>query len=383
MSVLEIVGDQAARERAIDNMLKFLKSLHETFPECPLCRKAEEKFRVMVVREPELEHLAIEQWLVAMATPLPAAIAKYVHPLERLLGAPPIVYHAVAYDDGDALIEFGNIPLIQHLDLGTKWHHPEFAENRVGMLRYIDHITRCAVAYAHVPNLGPLPHVPSCGEIEAEIARFAAEMAPPSTRARGAPIGVGTAFQSTLESIAGMLRSHTDDAVSPTALPLAQLQEEWDLLMANDRFVALCKAHDPGALRMLEASGIEAFGHAGDTYHLMGDDARTELWTLLNNLISFSTVASAMPVGMRTRVEEVAAQLSAQMEAGTLSLDQFTPERMMEIGQSVLAGTTPEDLESIVAQMDRLLPAVREMTRNNEYLQGINQQSGGILGSLI
>jgi hypothetical protein len=382
MTDLVILGDATARQRASDAMMGFLDAMVETFPECDKCIKAAEKFRTQGKGIEIMEDLACRQWLNALSTPLPASVAPYVFPLTRLMDTPPILYHALAYKDGDTLVMFGDIPLVSSLELDAKWHHPEFAEDRLIMLRYIEHITKCVLKYATIPALrgicGPgAPPVPTREAIEAEIARFAAEQR--AALPAGGAISSGCA--ATMEAITTMFDMHTDGEAAPSTHQ--QLQTEWELLMADPNFAKLCDKNNEGAIRLLETTSIPSFANATQGYGRMPADARADVWQALNNLVSFTTLANAMPAAMRSKAEEVAAMLTGQIENHTMTAEDLTPQRMIEIGQSILETTTEEDMNAIASQMDTLLPAVQAMTRNNSMMQGLDRETGGLLSKMF
>jgi len=374
-----VTGDATSRTRMTNAMLAFLEALKTTFPECQLCADAVTKFNLLVVPDPYLQDEGCRKWLAALASPLPAGLAKYAPPLERLIGRAPVLYHAVCYKDGDTLIQCGEIPLINGLRLQEKWERPDFSENRHVMLAYVDLITRACLEYAHVDGLNPLPEVPTREQINQEIERFAAEQ----RSALPSEANVPSAFAATLGSIAEMIGSHSPAGSAPSGAPPTntQLQEEWEVLMRHPRFTAMCDARDAGAIACLESSSIPAFARASDSYARMDEAAREELWTQLNNLVSFSTVAGVLPPGLRGKIENVAAKLAEEIQSGVLSLNDLNPERLMAIGNSVLAGTTQADMEALAGQMDKLLPAVGAMSRNNAYIRGLSQQAG--LGHLM
>jgi hypothetical protein len=373
MSGLIVVGDDASRTRAINAMLAFLEALQDTFPECQLCQDAVVNFNKLVVPDEYLQDQACYKWLHALAAPLPASVAKYAPPLERLIGNTPQIYHALAFKDGDTLVQCGHIPLIEHLALGEKWHRPDFAEDRHVMLAYIEHITKVTLEYCHVEGLGPAPEVPTREEIEAEISRYAAEQreALPAEE-----VNVGSAFAATLGSIAEMLEMHSETSSAEAPPTTAQLQSEWDLLMKNERFQAMCDARDIGAIACLETSSIPAFANARESYLRMDEAAQEELWGAINNLVSFSTVAGIMPPNLRGKIENVAAGLAADIQNGTLSLDDLNPDKLMAIGNSVLAGTTEADVQALAGSMDKLLPAVATMSRQNAYMKSLSDKAG-------
>jgi hypothetical protein len=380
------VGTAADRERATDAMMKFLDALSETFPECDRCRKAAAKFRDQALRIEMMEDLACLQWLTSLATPLPASVAPYVYPLSRLLGGrAPVLYHAVAYKDGDTLVRFGDIPLISNLELDKKWHHPEFVENRLVMLAYIERITKCVLRYAVIDDLKGVccpdsAAVPPREAIEAEIARFALEQ---SAALPALDCGVNSGFVATIQALVAMFDMHGGDSDAAVPMTDAQLGTEWQLLMDNPGFADLCGRRDEAALRLLETTAIPSFGRATEAYGIMPADARSDLWEQLNNLVSFSILTNAMPPAMRSKVEEVAAMLTGQINSDSMSLDDLTPQKMLEIGQFILSSTSDGDLAHIQSHMSTLLPAVKAMSQNNKYMQGLDKETGGILSRLL
>lgn len=373
MSGLIVIGDATVRKRAINAMLAFLEALKDTFPECSLCEDAVSRFNTLVLPDEYLQDQACSQWLHALAAPLPASVAKYAPPLERLIGQTPQIYHALAFKDGDTLVQCGHIPLIEHLALGEKWHRPDFHEDRHVMLAYLEHITKVTLEYAHVEGLGPAPDVPSREDIEAEISRYAAEQREALPLEE---INVSSAFSATLGSIAEMLEMHSETSSTEAPPTNAQLQNEWDLLMKHPRFQTMCDARDIGAIACLETSSIPAFANARESYARMDKAACDELWGAINNLVSFSTVAGIMPPSLRGKIEHVAASLAAEIQNGTLSLDDLNPDKLMAIGNSVLAGTTQADVNALAGSMDKLLPAVANMSRQNSYMKGLSEKVG-------
>lgn len=381
------IGDGAMRHRAAEAMMGFLDALAITFDDCELCVRAARKFRDQALGIEGMEDMACAGWLDALSNPLPPSVAPYAHPLQRLLGRAPALYHAVHYEDGDTLIKLGEIPLISHLKLDEKWHHPEFVQNRSSMIKHIKHITTKVLRYATVKELegvaGPdAPTPPTHEDIEAEINRFAAEQRqalPGGTE----PVSAATGFVVTLQSIILMIDMHGGEEGASADMSDEELQTEWQLLMDNGDFAKMCDDRDARALRLMETSAIVSFGRATDAFGLMPADARADFWQQLNNLTSFSRLTAAMPPFMRTKVEEMAAKLTGQLSNQTMTLDDLTPQAMLEIGQSILDSTTDADIEALQSQMSMLGPAVKSMTRNNQYMQDLDKKTGGLITRMM
>jgi hypothetical protein len=347
---MSIVGTNEHRDRTIGNMMRFLKALTVTFPECTKCTQAAQDFESMVVGNITLEKMAVTEWIEAMAQPLPDTV-EYASALERLIGRPGLVYHAVAYQDGDTLVRLNTIKLIAKLDLRTKWFHPEFLDHRGILLKYIDHITKCALEYAHVPGLQGQPAMPSFEDVTFEMERVTPK----------------SALADSVHALGEMFGCPSVSVV------------QWNELVEVPMFPKLVMSRDPKAIDML---AVDMIADATGVFAKMSPETRDETWEMIINLTNFSVVSRAVPTRMRERVEQVAAQISAQVTNGTMSLDQFTPERMMEIGQAVLEGTTQEDLLEMASKMDTFMPLVQQMAESNSYLSAISKNAGGLLCSL-
>jgi hypothetical protein len=364
---IKIVGTVADRELAISTMLKFLEALHQVFPECEDCRKGVERFKNDVVGIDIAEDLACQQWLTTLTQPLDGSVAKYAYPLQRLLGRPAMLYHAIAYGDGDTMVKFVQIPLVSELKLHTKWHHPEFAEDRHLMLTYIHKITERALAYTHVTGLGPVPDVPSRGELDAEIKRFAA--AQQATRPK---MGVEQALHATLEAVSGLLTMYSADALPDGPIEAPELDvklvcDEWDVIMSQPDFAKLCERQNGDAvMAILETSIIPGFDQARRAYQRMDKEVREELFQHLNNAVGFATVGAVLPKGMRAHLEKVAAELTAGFESGEVGQADMNEERMIQLAQSVLENTSMEDVEAMVQNMDKLIPVVKQMSKAHQ-----------------
>lgn len=356
-----IVGTPQERTKAIAKMLEFLEAVHECFPECKKCEDALGDFRDMVVGDEATEDRACREWLTPLCGPLPAALACYVAPLRRILGVDPIMYYAVAYSDGDTLVKSGCIALVNHLDLGSKWNDPDFVDDRYAMMVYIQQITTLVLRYMHAPTLGPEPPVPSQEDIQEEVRRFAAQNRPQN--------GVTQAFQATFEGVVGLLLAYGGDDDPPECPPFSHAWEaDWDTVRDREDFFALCEARDERVLAMLETTSVPGFVHARASYARMGDPRtadpadRQHLWQQLTNLAGFSIVAQIMPAGMRSKLEEIAANLNDRTENSSFKLSDMDQSQMLELAFSIMETTTNEEMQAAASQLDKIVPIALNMT---------------------
>jgi hypothetical protein len=356
-------------------MRGFLEALATTFPECELSQKALQRFCRDVVGDEPLEQLACTEWLRHLAAPLSSDAAPYVSPLQRILAregaGTPLVYHAVAYKDGSTVLKH-QIPLISALDLNSKWHDPSFHNSRSVMVSYIVHITNKCLEYCHVVGLGPAPRVPSREELDEEIQRHADAQRSGLPQDTGA-LQVTSAFTDTFQALVDMFAVSTSDATSEEY----DLREEWETLAANARFQKMCQDNDDQAITCLETTTIPAFADAANKFSNMSEQQRTDVWCLLNNLNAYNMFSNLMPSNLKNRIEKVAQNLAAEISNGSMSLESFsTMDKLVELGNTVVKDTTPQDMEAMASQMGKLLPAVHKMASSNPFLSQLSKQTG-------
>ena len=88
-------------------------------------------------------------------------------------------------------------------------------------------------------------------------------------------------------------------------------------------------------------------------FHLNEFDA--EDWEIVQNLYSYATVGSAIPSRMMTRIEDLAGKLAEDIVSG--KKDMSTVD-LNDIGQQVLSGCAPEDMQKFAGNLDELLPVI-------------------------
>ena len=83
-----------------------------------------------------------------------------------------------------------------------------------------------------------------------------------------------------------------------------------------------------------------------------------EDWSDIERAIALNTMPSSIPTDMMKSIEGYAQKLMADISSGQASLDNLDIE---EIGRSVLAGSSQQDLESFATKIEQIMPALNAM----------------------
>ena len=111
-----------------------------------------------------------------------------------------------------------------------------------------------------------------------------------------------------------------------------------------------CRAHEPAAQKAL----LDAFPVLGS------EDLDDEQWTLVEKILGLSSMEAAIPTNMMRGIEDVAAKLVQDIEAGKADLSNLDIEA---IGQRVLSQVDTSDVSAFAANLDRILPALGSMNK--------------------
>ena len=312
------------RKHFIDCVVALMDFWVESFPNQPTIATAREsriKLTGMVKGSDERELAALKDWDENMRTPLDASAVRYAASLRRLLGEDGTLYHAVAYKDLPAIMASAKkfetlIALDPMTCLESK---PECTAPMWQMLQTINgHATQ------YFDNA---VRIPTPAEISQEIKLHKASKAPSRpAMARG--------FDTTFDTLIEKLHIQT-----PPSVDMA----EW----ATPQVKAACESQNLTELRSALATCAPWFKDVDDGL------IDASVWKLIAELHSFAGVSATVNTNLMSRIEATAHRLAGEVATGKTDLASLN---LQELGESVLAGSNPEDIQALASGMGNLLP---------------------------
>ena len=359
------------RRKFVNLLLRFSGGMAECWPEHKKIQTMASQLGIILRTEVGAERIT-RQWLDYLAIPLDDDAVKYAKPVNRILGRQNsgvcTMYHAFAYGDVDTAAGERN-PLSGYINLAEILSDASFAESRETTLHYLREINKAVYACFEMEP----PECPTRPEIAEEIQRHRASSETPE--GKQTRVTMNGTIREVLLQLAGLSEKAGGDpetiaAIRDEANPRDWVQEWHELMQgpsehhstlyeacSRDAYGALSEAPPGSFFDKLRLSEVVSTG--GDA-----EEARA----LVSQINVLTQVHGNMPGGMRDRIEEAAQRLAGKIMSGDASLSNID---LNEIGNEVLEGCNPEDLNSLAENIGSLLP---ELAGNMQILQ---QATGG------
>lgn len=320
---------RAKRENAFQELWKDLRESLQSSKLYASCPSTEQLFKDYESMSPST---MVDDWMKTLDLTLAKGSAKYAKAVSSITDSPACVYHALAYRDVKSCR--ASSPLFGKFDFLHKMEDADSGisqEERTIVWDCIDELTAVAFqARRRTP-----PTVPSTQDIAANISKRKA------AKTDAEPVLSGGVVELWKGMCDRRKVSMPDDAESPQSV-LAELG--W----SSEK----CK-HPDGSMTDDLLKHCPYLGSAPLT---------DEDWTDIERAIALNTMHSSIPVDMMKSIEGYAHKLMADISSGQASLETLDIE---EIGRSVLAGSSQQDLESFATNIEQIMPALNAMGAMN------------------
>jgi len=304
------------------------------------------KLTGVVLGSAEREEEAIRAWHDGMSRPLSDKSIKYASALRRILGRDGAAYHACEYRDLSALILTADVDIVRDLDLASSLEGRP--DDKSQFWTFLVQMNRFALQYLDVSF-----SLPSRSDIAENIRLHKVTKAPSKpAMLRG--------FDSTLDDLVEKVGVRWKE-------PYPDKAGEWAAALGRKDvdFKAACADRDLPLLRRAFPSGM-----VRDVFSAEDGAYDSEAWASVDQLCNFVGVHSSIPNKMMGRIETTAHKLAGEIALGKADLGSLN---LSEIGQSVLEGCDPEDMEQFTKNMGSLLPVLKDLQENVAQ----TMQSGG------
>jgi len=290
----------------------------------------------------------IQAWYTNITTPLNKKV-KYGKALERILGQPPIVFHACEYNDIDGLQISSNSRTLERLNVFEKYKDGTMQdEDKKIFWKFISQLNRACAEYMDFK----LPLTPSRDEIHKNIKSkktiASDEFEQPS---------MVKAFQTSLEQLCSHL--HQENITNNMKdEEIRNLMTRW-AAYAQDSFngvkmTVLCNNKDPNALTALMTHFSEL--------KLQDAELTNDVWNTICQLNGYSAVGDNIPTKMMGKIENLANKLAGDIMNGRTDLSEMN---LAEIGQQVLSQCDEEEMSKFANNIENLLPALQTFQGTN------------------
>lgn len=313
---------------------QFVQSFREKFPNCDKTQDMETYFNGVVKGNDTLEREMIQKWVDNMSIPLQRKKVQYAKAVQRITGDIATCYHACVYHDVDGFGCSSQSKLLHDMEVTTKYKDECMTEeDKTIFWKYIEKLN--AAAYDATSTV--IPRVPTREEIRENIESR-------TQKNENDQHSVGKAFMTSIAKLFDKHKSEENKNYEETS------SDEW-----INRWSEIGKREVNGQkISALVATKNKIAEDAlKQEFHLNEFDA--EDWEIVQNLYSYATVGSAIPSRMMTRIEDLAGKLAEDIVSG--KKDMSTVD-LNDIGQQVLSGCAPEDMQKFAGNLDELLPVI-------------------------
>ena len=299
--------------------------------------------------EEEDAHSLAARWHASMLKPLSRA-AKYFKAVERILLAEPHAYIACEYRDMDMLAQSvqadaaGEQAPLAELGVVGAYAQCSPGDKKVLWL-FVCELNRLAHAIA---SFEP-QRAPSRDEIHRNIQQRREQ------RRQDGGGGLGHAFHASILALAQAARSPemASRLEQITAEQQSEILERWKALPIDascDDVEALCGVDWAGVLGDEDGECVHAA--------LRDDGARDAVIGAIQQITSYCKVQAHIPSQMMGRIEQYAQQLAGDITSGAKTLADLDLSR---IGEEVLSGCDPDDMNALAGNIGDLLPTLASM----------------------
>jgi hypothetical protein len=320
-----------AQNNFFETLQFFLESLTINFSDCTGVAQWNEWYTA--IKSDEQKQECVQGWINALDEPLKKKSAKYARAVKSITNHDALVYHAIMYNDVNALMTSSKYFL--QLNLSSKVEKLS-NENVTILWQYLEELSNSA--YASMRRTPP--QVPTTSEISADITKRRG-LTPSDTS------GLKKGLQEMWTKLCEMRNaSNNSIAIDAIASQLNELsQNKIDETSMNE----LCNNHDSKAFAKI----IEVFPYLNGSNPFSADE-----WSLFEKCMSLSTMHSNIPLPMMQGIENIANKLVADINSGKADLSSLNVEA---IGQQVLSGVSREDMNEFARNMNKILPAMQKM----------------------
>lgn len=335
------VFKENARKTFWDLTSNFADSLGDSFPCCADTKDLTLWCKNVIIGNKEEEENGIRNWYNAMMEPLKKT--KYSKAVERIIGCPPVVYHACVYKDHEALAISSSSKSLTRLNISEKMNDANFSEeNKAIFWKYIEELNKNSSEY-----LGKqFPKVPTREEISENIKKQKKHDSSSSQTQQSSMLkGFCTSLSAFCE-----VRSCKDIFDLTNESEINNIYAKWTSVSKKEingiTVVELCKRNDDDVIK----SFTEEFPLIN--WELPMESSH---WDLLNKLLSFCTVGDAIPSHMMGKIENMASKLADDILSGKADMSSMD---LKSIGEEVLSQCNPNDMSHFANNIDKILPAI-------------------------
>ena len=336
--------EEKARKEFLEYSTMWIEFMQTKFPDCEETKDCKIFLDSVVKNSPEQLKEQIEHWHRNVTTPLNTKKTKYAKAVERIVGSPAMVYHAMMYKDVAALRESMKSEMAERVDLLGKYESMNEGD-QASVWKFMQKISGAAFEAKNAT----LPRVPTREEISVNI-KMRKEKTPDE-----APSMV-RAFQTHINGLSKQLQLKPllDNADDNTIKRwMARWAEFAKATTDGVSHTTLCQQNNPAVLTPLQAAFPEL-----KKLKSKADDE--QVWRNINQLNGFAAVTENIPVKMMGRIEDMASRLADDIVSGRTDMASVN---LHDIGQQVLAGCDESDMSKFAGNIESLLPALSTFNR--------------------
>lgn len=337
-----------AKSQFLELFENFVDFLLVLWPDCQDSKDLKIGFNGIVKGNSTKEDETIDGWYWNMTISLSKRV-KYFKAVERIIGQTPLLYHACAYNDIDAVELSSESKVLTDVDM--------FAKYRDGTMRDDDK----KVFWKYLAELNDVcyklkdekpPYVPTREEIQKNIKQKK------SNHTDNVDTSMSKAFQSTMATFckqinqADITKNISEDAMSNVMSRWAAFAQD---TVNSTKVSVLCNRKDVSVMSKLE-DHFDEFKFKEEL--LITDD----VWKSIVELNGFAAVGENIPGNMMSKIENIASKLADDIVNGKQTLDSVN---LSEIGQQVLSDCNEEDMNKFANNVENLIPALQAFQKGS------------------
>ena len=294
----------------------------------------------------------VSRWHADMSKELDRGV-KYARAVERILGCAPQAYLACEYRDMDSLYASTAVDFFDRLLLPACYADGDKcpSESKKIVWGFVRELNR----QVHLLHESEPQIAPTRDQIQKNIS----ERREQRRNQSNAP-SMGRAFHTSLLALARNIGSESYETHlnSLSAEQQEEALEAWKQLL-NDApdLEGACQRGDVDALVAFEWTVLGEQDRIRFREALEGSHAHSVL-DALNQIVSYCKVQSKIPTQMMGRIEDYAQKLAMDITSGNASLANLDLNR---IGEEVLSGCNPEDMNALAENIGGLLPTLTHL----------------------
>ena len=289
----------------VDTAEELVTGLAEVFPECPKVAKKLKKLKSFL-KTPDV--LDPEGRVIQKGRVVKVMAIQVMREWHATMKD---WYSSVTKREIPQLLE-SKLPILEELDIATKWRDPDFgADSRDNLFRYIDLLNYCAQSFCEPDAVNKVP--------------------PPQ------PV--------TEPEVSPVLHLSTDMTLDMMQTALTEMQ--------NTPLPKFPPMDPERAQQMLQSMGVNP----------------EQMMQGVNPEDMMQRMQSALPPNMLRNIEGVARQMAEKMANGEANMQALDMDTIMSMGQTVMQGTSPEDMMHVMSNMHKIMP----LLNMNQMMPGMGQ----------